>query len=137
MAEIDPLPVLYDQDCGLCTRTARLLRRLDRRGRLQLVPFEEARRRGLASELSPDEFHASFHAVLPEGVLSGARAIPAVLDRLPGGAPVASGIRRSPFLQRVTERTYEFVARNRRRWSGCTCGPHSPTPPKGFNAARK
>ena len=37
------LVVLYDRDCGLCTATARALRRWDRHDRLELVPLQDAR----------------------------------------------------------------------------------------------
>src|SRR4051794_23879747 len=36
------LVVLYDRDCGLCTATARRLRRWDRHGRLELLPLQDA-----------------------------------------------------------------------------------------------
>ena len=36
------LLVLYDADCGICSRSARLLHRLDRGRRLRLVPLQDA-----------------------------------------------------------------------------------------------
>ena len=35
------LTVLYDAECGLCSRSARVLRPLDRTGRLDVVPLPE------------------------------------------------------------------------------------------------
>lgn len=37
------LLVLYDADCGFCSRSAQVLRRLDRDGRLHLLPIQAAR----------------------------------------------------------------------------------------------
>ncbi len=44
--------LLFDGDCGICTQSADLVRRLDRAGRFVVVPYqeipeEELRRRGL------------------------------------------------------------------------------------------
>ena len=38
----DPLLMLYDADCGLCSRTAQALRLLDMRGRLRILPLQRA-----------------------------------------------------------------------------------------------
>lgn len=122
------LPVLYDPDCGLCSATARMLRRLDGAGRLELVPFDEAERRGLGAELPRDRFYGSFHAVAGGDTVSGADAIPLVLERLPLGRGPARLIRRSAFLEGVVARAYDWVSRHRHA-TGCRC--HSPTPSKG------
>lgn len=121
------MPVLFDQDCGLCSGIARLLRRLDGRDALELVPFDEAERRGLARDLSPEEFYGSFHVVVADQVVSGPEAIPHVMERLPLGRGPARLLRRSAFLQTVVARGYGWVAR-RRHLSGCRC--HSPIPSK-------
>lgn len=120
-------PVLYDPDCGLCTATARILRRLDRRGSLELVPFDAAERRGLARELPPERFYGSFHAIVGGRTVSGAEAIPHVMERLPLGRRPAHLIRRSAFLRAVVARAYDWVSRHRGA-TGCNC--HSPIPSK-------
>jgi predicted DCC family thiol-disulfide oxidoreductase YuxK len=99
-----PLPVLFDGDCGICTASARVLGRLDRRGRLDLVPFHEARRRGYATELSDEEFEAAFHVVVEGRTVSGAAALPFLLDRIGGGRVPARLLRSSPFLRRIADR---------------------------------
>jgi predicted DCC family thiol-disulfide oxidoreductase YuxK len=116
------MPVLFDQDCGICTKFARLLGAIDRKGRLELVPFHEARKRGLAKDLSEEEFEESFHAIDDGKTLSGPQAIPAVLERLPLGWVPARAIRNAPALQFVVDRMYHVVARNRHRFSKtCKC----------------
>lgn len=116
------MPVLFDQDCGLCQATARMLRRLDRGRRLELVPFVEARKRGLAKELTDEEFKGSFHAISGGKTLSGPEAIPAVLELLPLGSLPARAIRGAAPLRYMVDKAYHLVARNRHRISKtCKC----------------
>lgn len=110
-----PMPVLYDQDCGICSFTARVLARWDRRGRLEVVRFIDAERRGLGTELSRDAFYASMHVVLNARTISGADGIPHILERLPGGAAPARFIRSSEFLEHLVARLYAWTVRNRHR----------------------
>ena len=111
----DPLFVLYDADCGLCSRTAQVLRLLDSRGRLRLLPLQHA-----ASELGPaapslDAMRATLHAGVPgrgwstggEAALRIAREVP-VLWTL---AVVGS----LPLLNRLVEPGYVLLASNRDR----------------------
>jgi predicted DCC family thiol-disulfide oxidoreductase YuxK len=110
-----PLFVLYDGDCGLCSRTAQALRILDDRGRLRLMPLQRA-----AAELGDAApplatMRESLHAGVPgrgwstggEASLRIARAIP-VLRSL---AVVGS----LPFLNRLVEPGYFLLASNRDR----------------------
>lgn len=116
------MPILFDQDCGLCEATARMLQRLDRGHRLELVPFVEARKRGLAKELTDEEFEGSFHAIADGKTLSGPEAIPAVLERLPLGSFPARMIRGAAPLRFVVDKAYHLLARNRHRISKtCKC----------------
>ena len=111
----DPLFVLYDGDCGLCSRTAQALRLLDGRGRLRLLPLQLA-----ASELGADApsleaMTATLHAGIPgrgwstggEAARRTARAIP-VLRSL---AVVGS----LPLVNRLVEPGYVLLASNRDR----------------------
>src|SRR5687768_4634757 len=96
MSATSPVPVLFDGDCGLCQRTADLLRRWDHEKRLEIIPFAEARRRGLGTDLSEEEFESSFHAISEGRTLSGLEAIPVVLEQLWWGRVPAAAIRRVP-----------------------------------------
>jgi predicted DCC family thiol-disulfide oxidoreductase YuxK len=111
----DPLFVLYDGDCGLCSRTAQALRILDRRGRLRLMPLQHA-----AIELGDSApplaaMRESLHAGVPgrgwstggEASLRIARAIP-ILRSL---AIVGS----LPLVNRLVEPGYVLLATNRDR----------------------
>ena len=111
----DPLFVLYDGDCGLCSRTAQALRILDRRGRLRLMPLQLAGSELGAGAPSLIAMKETLHAGVPgrgwstggEASLRIARAIP-VLRSL---AVVGS----LPFLNRLVEPGYVLLASNRDR----------------------
>jgi predicted DCC family thiol-disulfide oxidoreductase YuxK len=111
----EPLFVLYDGDCGLCSRTAQALRILDRRGRLRLMPLQLAGFE-LGSAAPPlATMRETLHAGVPgHGWSTGgaasmriARAIP-VLRSL---AVVGS----LPVLNRLVEPVYVLLASNRDR----------------------
>ena len=111
----DPLFVLFDGDCGLCSRTAEALRLLDGRGRLRLLPLQHAAAELGAAAPSLAAMTASLHAGVPGGAWSTggeaalriARAIP-VLRSL---AVVGS----LPILNRLVEPGYVLLASNRDR----------------------
>jgi predicted DCC family thiol-disulfide oxidoreductase YuxK len=76
----------YDSSCGPCTTFKRLVSFLDPRGGIDYLSLEEADSQGLLDPLPRRSRYASAHLVLPNGeVLSGARAIPKLLELLPGG----------------------------------------------------
>lgn len=125
------IQVLYDGDCGICTQTARFLRWADRRRRLELVSFADARRLGLAREIPDEAFYKQFHALHGDTIYSGPDAIPVVLDNLPLGTLPARALRRSRRLRRVASRAYWWVAANRHLFGAKVCKvPSSPIPPK-------
>ncbi|HET7029100.1 MAG TPA: DUF393 domain-containing protein [Candidatus Limnocylindrales bacterium] len=112
------LVVLYDRDCGLCTATARRLRRWDRAGRLELVPLQDAAgsaRPALAS-MAARSLTAALH-VLDERtgeVRAGGDAALAIAAALPGGA-LARPVAAIPPARWLVGVLYEAVARNRHR----------------------
>jgi predicted DCC family thiol-disulfide oxidoreductase YuxK len=111
----DRLFVLYDADCGLCSRTAQALRVLDSRGRLRVLPLQLAASELGAAAPSLVAMTATLHAGVPghrwstggEAALRIARAIP-VLRSL---AVVGS----LPLLNRLVEPAYELLASHRDR----------------------
>ena len=113
------LAVLYDRDCGLCTATARRLRRWDRAGRLKLLPLQETATSGrpaiaaagrhlpLASVLHVvDESTGEVHA--------GGDAAFTIAGRLPGGRVVRPVAALAP-ARWIVGQLYGVVARNRHR----------------------
>jgi predicted DCC family thiol-disulfide oxidoreductase YuxK len=115
MSDDERSVVLYDEDCGFCRWSADRLRALDRRGELRFVPIQSPEGQRLLAVLSPERRLESWHLVRPDGtVRSSGAAVPEVLRRLPGGAPLASVASAAPGL---TEHAYRFVAARRERWA--------------------
>lgn len=107
--------LLYDADCGFCTRSMQRLLRLDRRGRLRPVPIQSEEGRRLLAPMPDSEQLASWHLVAPDGTVSSGGSAAAPLVRLlPAGAPVARTLATFP---RLTDRAYAWVA-DHRDWLG-------------------
>ncbi|MBA2255056.1 MAG: DUF393 domain-containing protein [Chloroflexi bacterium] len=110
------LMVFYDADCGFCTRSAQVLRMLDRAGRLELAPLHEA------AELTPDappvaRLLESMHVRDHHGRWSaGGTAWMRIADVLPLLRPLGLAAR-LPILRGLVEPVYDLVARNRHRLS--------------------
>ncbi|MDA4136159.1 MAG: DCC1-like thiol-disulfide oxidoreductase family protein [Thaumarchaeota archaeon] len=78
--------LVYDSDCGPCDSFKRVVSFLEPRGNLEYLSLHEADSEGLLDEIPLRSRHASAHLVRPDGdVLSGAGAIPQLLEFLPGG----------------------------------------------------
>lgn len=114
----EPLTVLYDRDCGLCTAIVRHLRRWDRAGRLALVPLQEPSAAGaaVAGRVAGRPLGSALHVVDPASgrVASGGDAVLAIARRLPWGriAAVAEAV---PPARWMVGLIYDAVARNRHR----------------------
>jgi len=85
-----PLTVLYDDGCGVCSETIRRLRRWDREGRFEFMPFQLAAscgRPSLERLAAGDHLGDAVHVVdeATGRVVSGGHAALAILDALPGG----------------------------------------------------
>lgn len=115
------LVVLYDRDCGLCTASARQLRRWDRHGRLELLSLQDATGPGndrpvLAAAVGGRPLLAVLH-VYDEAtgeVRTGGDAALAIGSALPGGWVVGILGQIPPFRWAV-DLGYRTVARHRRR----------------------
>lgn len=111
LAERPRLLVLYDADCGICTRSARLLRRLDRRARLHLLPFQAA---GEMADAPPiDVLREALHVRDEDGSwhVAGAAGI-RIGQEITLLRPLAL-MARIPLIRRFVDRTYALVADNR------------------------
>ncbi|HEU5171374.1 MAG TPA: DUF393 domain-containing protein [Gemmatimonadales bacterium] len=117
-------PVLvYDGQCGFCRKWISRLRRWDRGGRIEYVTARERNSVSGLPRFTDDAVARAMHLVTPDGrVLAGARALPALLDYLPGGALVRP-LFRIPGLPWVADRFYAWLAARRHRF-GCgeSCG---------------
>jgi predicted DCC family thiol-disulfide oxidoreductase YuxK len=108
--------LVYDGECGFCTRLARWVERQDRRGRVSVRPNQEA---GLIESLglTPEEVARAAWAVEPGGrKFEGAAAINRVLAELGGGWAVGARLYRVPPIRWVEDGYYRRVARRRAWW---------------------
>ena len=108
------LTVLYDQDCGVCTATARAVRRLDAGRRLEFLPAKSARIDGSPprSQLL-DRLHAT------DGTghwYSGAAAAVEICRRVPP-LRIVGATARVPGAMVIYELGYRVLAANRHRLS--------------------
>lgn len=111
-ASPDRVLVLYDADCGICTRSACWLARRDRHRRLDLEPLQEANR--LAPDAPPmAELLLALHARDSGGRWHrGGDAVLTALETLPRWRVLPRVVRRTP-LGLVVEPLYRLVAANR------------------------
>jgi|SRR5581483_8467248 predicted DCC family thiol-disulfide oxidoreductase YuxK len=117
-------PVLvFDGQCGFCMRALGWLHRLDRKHRIETVPYQ---RPGVPESIgaTPSECEQSLQWRGPDSArLEGAAAVNAAFGTAVGTSLPLALYRRSAGLQ---ERLYRLVADNRRRLPGVSpwCARH-------------
>lgn len=104
--------LLYDSDCGLCTRIVSGLLRWDRRRYLRALPLR-ASESALLVPADREDRERSWHLVSPAGqIWSGGEAVAPLLRVLPGGRPLAALASAFPG---ATNALYWFVVQHRER----------------------
>lgn len=107
--------LFLDSECGVCTRAARTIRRLDTDNRIDLRPIRSSAADGLAG-LGEELRYGSWHLQRPDGSLvSEGDVLPELLKLLPRLAPLGRVIAWVPAPLR--NGVYRFVARRRHRIS--------------------
>ena len=114
--------VVYDGNCGICTRLVQRLRKLDRRGRLEIVPSQGAGVRARFPWIPPSAYDESIQLVRKSDgeTWQGAAAVERIIDALRAGWTV-SWIFSIPFARPIAERLYRWVADHRGELG---CGEH-------------
>jgi predicted DCC family thiol-disulfide oxidoreductase YuxK len=129
-----PAVVVYDGDCAVCARLARMLQRLDTRGGFEVVTSQAPGVRSRFPWIPPDAYRDSLQVVEEGGrTWQGAAAIERILDLLPRGRWI-SWLFSLPFARPLAERFYRWFARNRYRLgcgAHCQYRPHGGGPPRG------
>ncbi|MDE1854160.1 MAG: DUF393 domain-containing protein [Thaumarchaeota archaeon] len=104
--------LVYDADCGPCTRFRKAVGFLDARDRIRFVGLNEADSSGLLEGLHPALRHRSFHLIGPSGkIWSGAEALPPLAALLPGGSPFAIVLGSSPIAFKSAAFVYSVFSR--------------------------
>ncbi|HZY69514.1 MAG TPA: DUF393 domain-containing protein [Thermoplasmata archaeon] len=123
------LVLAYDADCGSCTRFKEFVDLLDLRNQIDFVSLIEADDLGLLDRIPIAERHASFHLVVGDDqILSGAAAIPRLLEALPGGAPFSKLVSRIPGGLWMVSYLYASFSRAH---DGAACSYHRFVPGSG------
>ena len=127
-----PATVIYDGDCGLCTRVKEITEALDWLGTMRWIPQQspEAARFGIPTE----ELRDSVFLVSDRSLTHGWSAVKSIALRVPlTYFAAAVAIRRtrwvavglvllfSPLAEPAGRAAYSWVARNRYRFWGSTC----------------
>lgn len=120
--------LIFDGECGFCTRSRDLLIRLDRRHRMDTEPLQ---RPGVPERVGVprEDLKKSVYWLAEDGTTcTGAEAVNAALSTALGtGLP--SRIYRLPGMRGVQEAAYRWVAANRHRLPGktpwCTSNPEN------------
>ncbi len=108
--------LIFDGDCEFCLRQVRFIRRRDRAGRIEAIPFQTADLGAIG--VSRQAAEEAMQLVSPAGdVWQGASAARELLKLLPGFAPLA-WLFRIPGAMLLAERVYRWIARRRHRF-GC------------------
>lgn len=117
--------MLFDADCGFCTRSATALVRWG--GQVELMAWQLADLEGLG--VDPRRASSELPVVLPDGqVRYGAKAVAAALGT--GGWPlaVAGRIVGASWLSWLSDRCYRWVAAHRHQLPGGTGSCALPPP---------
>jgi predicted DCC family thiol-disulfide oxidoreductase YuxK len=107
--------LLWDGKCGFCRRSVEWVRRHDREGRFEIIPFQDAPAPPMTPELG-EACKRAVHVITSEGrVLRAGRASMFVLRET--GHPLLGRVLATPPLVWLVELGYVIVARNRSGFS--------------------
>jgi predicted DCC family thiol-disulfide oxidoreductase YuxK len=94
--------LVYDADCGPCTRFRRAVDVLDIYQRIDFISLNQADQKGILDTITASMRYKSFHLILPNrevksgsdalinliAILPGGRIISPIIDHFPGGKQV-------------------------------------------------
>lgn len=115
------MTVIYDGGCRACGRMIALLGRWDRRGRFELLPYQDAAVAVRFPSITTAELREALQLVGPSGERwSGAAAVERIVAELPGGSPIGR-LLRIPLIGALADRLYRWFARHRYRFGCAHC----------------
>jgi lipase maturation factor 1 len=110
--------LLYDGTCGFCRQWVHRLQRWDRRNRIAYVAYQTRDAVAGLPPISDAALERAAHVVTPDGrVAAGARAVPLLLEVLPGGA-LLQLLYRIPGVAWMADRVYAWIATHRHQLGG-------------------
>ena len=102
--------LLYDGNCRFCRFVARGIVRLDRRGALAVLPFDDPDAQPLLAAIPACERKTTWHLVREGHRSSGGAGLAELLGILPPTRPLTPALRRLPL-----SAIYDVLARRRSR----------------------
>lgn len=119
------LTIFFDGSCDFCTRTVRLLRKLDRRGRITWLPFQNEQARDAAG-LTLEACERSVWSVTPDGERGGGAEAMNMIVAVIMRRWLPLRIYRLPGMRQFQDWGYRMIATNRHRLPGDTpyCQQH-------------
>jgi predicted DCC family thiol-disulfide oxidoreductase YuxK len=128
---VSEIEVFYDGGCPVCLREVRVLRRLDRRGRIRFTDIDVPGFQASQSGPGFTDLMARIHARASDGTwIHGVEVFRRLYAAIGFGPLVA--VSRWPGISQLLDWGYAIFARNRTRWFGrCTtqtCANGSPPP---------
>lgn len=125
-----PYTVVYDGQCKVCNRLVKLLRKWDRHGEIETIPFQNS---GVLTRFPwiPGEAYAQAMQLIGPGgqTWQGGYAIEKLLEILPWGGLLGWAFK-VPFFGDLFNRFYRWFARNRYKFG---CGEHCALRPQQLN----
>jgi predicted DCC family thiol-disulfide oxidoreductase YuxK len=118
--------VLFDGDCGLCTRSVQFVLARDPRGRFRFAALRSRAAQRLLAGIRPEDLPDSVVLVQHDGVLVKSAAALAIVRGLRWPWPLLSVFWLVP--RPVRDWVYDLVARRRRRWFALPARCFVPTP---------
>jgi predicted DCC family thiol-disulfide oxidoreductase YuxK len=104
--------LVYDKDCGNCSRLKRIVNSLDAHRRLGYISLVEADESGQLDSVPRARRHHSFHLIYPRGmVISGSAAVAELVSLLPCGRGVSFLIREAPGGRKIVNLIYSMFSR--------------------------
>lgn len=120
------IEVFYDGGCPVCLREVRVLRRLDRRGRIRFTDIDTPGFQPPPSGPAWENLMARIHARGPDGSWIDGVEVFRRLYAAVGFGPLVA-VSRWPGISRLLDWGYAIFARNRTRWFGrCTANTCAP-----------
>jgi predicted DCC family thiol-disulfide oxidoreductase YuxK len=116
-----PYTVVFDGQCKVCNRLARMLRKWDRYREFEVVSSQTPGVQARFPWIPPRAYIEALQLIGPGGrTWQGAAAIEQLLDVLPKGK-LLSWVFSIPFVRPLADRFYRWFARNRYKLG---CGDH-------------
>ncbi len=124
------LTVIYDGQCAVCTQSRRFYSALDWFGRIEFLDLHQPETLSQRfPQVSYEAAMGQMHLIAPDGsILAGFPAVRHMMKVLPLTFPLWL-LLNLPGMDRLGDRVYRFIARNRyrfNRWVGApVCDSHS------------